>query len=97
MRSGLQRGYSEVKETVKMKPSEYFRRQCFISVEPSEAYLRDVFKYIGTDNLIFGSDYPHMDHKPESIMDLVAMGESGDREIVQKILWDNPARFYGLV
>ncbi|MGK7923861.1 MAG: amidohydrolase family protein [Spirulina sp.] len=89
--------YWEVKETVKMKPSEYFRRQCFISVEPSEAYLRDVFKYIGADNLIFGSDYPHMDHKPENIMDLVAMGESGDREIVQKILWDNPARFYGLV
>ncbi|MEM9538519.1 MAG: amidohydrolase family protein [Cyanobacteria bacterium P01_E01_bin.42] len=89
--------YWEVKETVKMKPSEYFRRQCFISIEPSEAYLKDIIKYISTDNLIFGSDYPHMDHKPENIMELVAMGEKGDRELVQKILWDNPARFYGLV
>ncbi|MEK8019597.1 MAG: amidohydrolase family protein, partial [Candidatus Parabeggiatoa sp.] len=54
----------EVKENVKMKPSEYFRRQCFVAMEPSETYLSEVINDIGTDNLILGSDYPHMDHEP---------------------------------
>ena len=51
----------EVKDNVKMKPSEYFRRQCFISVEPDEPYIPELIKYIGEDNLLFACDYPHPD------------------------------------
>lgn len=86
----------EVAENVKMKPSEYFRRQCFISIEPDEPYLGDVIKYIGSDNLIFGSDYPHMDHNPDVVSEAVALEDRLGRETVRKILWDNPARFYGI-
>lgn len=86
----------EVKDNVKMKPSEYFRRQCFIAIEPSEPYLAEIIQYIGSDNLIFGSDYPHMDHKPDVVEKAVALQEQLSQETVQKILWDNPARFYGL-
>jgi predicted TIM-barrel fold metal-dependent hydrolase len=86
----------EVKDTVKMKPSEYFRRQCFIEIEPSEPYLADVIQYIGSDNLLFGSDYPHMDHKPDIVNKVVELEEELGKETMQKILWDNPARFYGL-
>ena len=89
--------YWEVKDNVRIKPSEYFRRQCFISIEPSEPYLTQVIEYIGTDNLIFGSDYPHMDHKPDIFEQLVELEEHLSRETVQKIVWDNPRRFYGLV
>lgn len=87
----------EVKDNVKMKPSEYFRRQCFIAIEPSEPYLAKIVEYIGSDNLIFGSDYPHMDHKPDVIEGVVALEEQLPKKTVQKILWDNPAQFYGLV
>lgn len=86
--------YWEVRENVKMKPSEYFRRQCFISVEPSEPYLPQIIDYIGSDNIIFGSDYPHMDHKPDIIEKAIALEKSLSTEITQKLLWDNPARFY---
>ena len=86
----------EVKDNVKMKPSEYFRRQCFISIEPSEPYLHEIIKYIGSDNLILGSDFPHMDHKPDVIKDAIALQEHLPKATVQKILWDNPVRFYGL-
>jgi uncharacterized protein len=86
----------EVKDNVKMKPSEYFRRQCFMEIEPSEPYLADVIQYIGSDNLLFGSDYPHMDHKPDVVEKAVALEERLSRETVKKILWDNPARFYSL-
>jgi predicted TIM-barrel fold metal-dependent hydrolase len=88
--------YWEVKDNVKIKPSEYFRRQCFISIEPSEPLLAQTIEYIGTDNLIFGSDYPHMDHNPKVVKDLVELEESLSKETLQKILWDNPRRFYGL-
>lgn len=86
----------EVTDKVKMKPSEYFRRQCFISIEPSEPYLAETIQYIGVDNLLFGSDYPHVDHKPDIIEEVVALEERLSKETVQKILWDNPARFYGM-
>ncbi|BAY84763.1 putative amidohydrolase 2 [Calothrix parasitica NIES-267] len=88
--------YWEVKDNVKIKPSEYFRRQCFISIEPSEPLLARAIEYIGTDNLIFGSDYPHMDHNPKIVQELVELEENLSKETVQKILWDNPRRFYGL-
>jgi predicted TIM-barrel fold metal-dependent hydrolase len=86
----------EVADNVKMKPSEYFRRQCFIAIEPYEPYLAEIVDYIGSDNLIFGSDYPHIDHKPSIVADVVALAERLSKATVQKILWDNPARFYGL-
>ena len=86
----------EVKETVKIRPSEYFRRQCFIGIEPSEPYLAQVIDYIGADNLIFGSDYPHMDHNPNIVKDMVSLEAQLSKETVQKILWDNPRHFYGL-
>ncbi|MBW4636410.1 MAG: amidohydrolase [Iphinoe sp. HA4291-MV1] len=87
----------EVQDNVKIKPSEYFRRQCFIEIEPSEPCLAQVIQYIGSDNLIFGSDYPHMDHQPDIVEKAVALEEQlQSKKIVQKILWDNPVRFYGL-
>lgn len=86
----------EVTENVKMKPSEYFRRQCFISIEPSEPCIAETIQYVSTDNLLFGSDYPHADHKPDIIEEAVALEEQLSKETVRKILWDNPARFYGI-
>jgi len=86
----------EVKGNLKMKPSEYFRRQCFIACEPDEPYLHDIIKYIGEDNLLFASDYPHMDHEPEIVGELVELEKRLPKRTIQKILWDNPVRFYGL-
>lgn len=88
--------YWEVKDNVKMKPSEYFRRQCFIAIAPTEPYLPQIIEYIGADNLIFGSDYPHMDHQPNSVKTVLGLEAQLSQEIVQKIVWDNPNNFYNL-
>lgn len=77
------------------RPSEYFRRQCWISCEPDEPYVPQVLEFIGEDRILFASDYPHPDHKwPETAERMLAMPipESARR----RILWDNPAAFYGL-
>ncbi len=87
----------EVANNVRMLPSDYFRRQCFVAVEPSELYLAQIIEYIGADNLIFGSDYPHMDHNPNIVQDLLALEATLSKEIINKIVWDNPQRFYNLV
>jgi predicted TIM-barrel fold metal-dependent hydrolase len=86
----------EVKDNVKMKPSEYFRRQCFVAIEPSEPYLDWVIQYISPDNLLFGSDYPHVDHNLDIVEKMIGLEERLGKKTMQKILWDNAARFYGL-
>jgi predicted TIM-barrel fold metal-dependent hydrolase len=78
-----------------MKPSEYFRRQCWISCEPDEPYIRDVLDFIGEDRLLFASDYPHPDHKWPEIVEAARALPIPDRA-KRKLFWDNPSTFYGL-
>ena len=43
-----------------MKPSDYFRRQGFVTYQ-QDKYLEPIVPLIGEDNIIWGSDYPHPD------------------------------------
>lgn len=86
----------EVKKNVRLPPSEYFRRQCFVGCEPGEPYLSRVIDFIGEDNVLFGSDYPHIDHTPLALSELLNTQSGGGERLVSKMLWDNPRRYYGL-
>ena len=46
---------------LKLKPSDYFRRQFWISFDPEEAALPLTAEWLGADRVIWGSDYPHPD------------------------------------
>jgi len=48
-----------------LRPSEYFRRQCWISFDPDESTLRFTAEspLVGADRIIWASDYPHPDAK----------------------------------
>jgi predicted TIM-barrel fold metal-dependent hydrolase len=50
---------------LKMKPSEYFKRQCWISFDPDESTLKLTAEspLVGADRIIWASDYPHPDAK----------------------------------
>jgi len=86
----------EVAENVRREPSAYFRRQCFIAIEPDEPYLPELIRYLGEDNLIFGTDFPHLDHDSDVAAKLAPLGQKLPGGVLQKILRDNPARLYGL-
>jgi predicted TIM-barrel fold metal-dependent hydrolase len=86
----------EVAENVRMKPSEYFRRQCFVAIEPEEPGLVGVVQQLGADNLLFGTDYPHADHGDDIVDHVMSLRAVLSDEVIRKLLWDNPARFYGL-
>lgn len=86
----------EVAENVRRRPSEYFRRQCFVAIEPDEPYLPELVRYLGEDNLIFGTDFPHLDHDSDITEKLAPLGKRLPGGVLEKILWDNPARLYGV-
>ena len=44
-----------------MPPSEYFKRQCWISYEPVEGNLTHLVDYIGPHKVLWATDYPHPD------------------------------------
>ena len=44
-----------------LRPSDIFRRQCFISFEPVEGTLPLLADYIGRNNILWATDYPHSD------------------------------------
>jgi predicted TIM-barrel fold metal-dependent hydrolase len=76
-----------------MKPSDYFKRQVFVSVEPDEAGVKYVIDYIGADRLVFSTDYPHGDSKyPQAVESFLELKISDGEK--RKILWDNCAEFY---
>jgi len=48
---------------LRLKPSEYFRRQCWISFDPDESLLAFAANspLCGADRIVWASDYPHAD------------------------------------
>jgi predicted TIM-barrel fold metal-dependent hydrolase len=78
------------------KPSDLFRRQCFVSVEPEEELCKYVVPELGDENLVLSTDWPHDDSRfPHAIDSFLGMaGLSADSK--RKVLWDNCARLYKL-
>lgn len=81
---------------LKHKPSEYFRRQCFISFEPDEARLGQVIEAIGAERVVFASDYPHWDATFPGVTEMILNREDLDAETKKKIMGENAARLLRL-
>jgi uncharacterized protein len=80
-------------QDLKEPPSAYFRRQCWVSVEPDEGPAQYTIEEFGADQLVFSTDYPHGDSKyPEAVENFLQLPLSDEAK--RKILWDNCARFY---
>lgn len=77
-----------------MRPSEYFRCQCWISFEPVEASLPYLAEYLGPHKILWATDYPHPDGffpgAPAMIAD--KLSEKHKRQV----LADSAIQFYNL-
>lgn len=93
---GLHYAGPRVHAKLSLKPSEYYARQCFTSMDADEYLGADVINRIGDDTLLFSSDWPHGDapypHATETLLSLEGIGEASKR----KMMWDNPRRLYGM-
>lgn len=78
-----------------MRPSEYFRRQCFVSAEEVEPGL-DTMVELYPESVVFASDYPHADGTfPGATAELLQTDEL-DRAAVRSIMRTNADVLYGL-
>ena len=84
-----------VQDRLPLRPSEYFKRQCFAGVEADEDIAADVFQRIGDDCIVFSTDFPHSDSRyPHSVE--MFLTQPFTEQAKRKVLWDNCARLYDL-
>jgi predicted TIM-barrel fold metal-dependent hydrolase len=80
---------------VTLKPSDYFKRSCVVSIEPDEVAATHVIDNFGSRQLVFSTDYPHGDSKyPEAVNQFLKLPISDADK--RQILWDNCAAYYSL-
>ncbi|HZP27527.1 MAG TPA: amidohydrolase family protein, partial [Acidimicrobiia bacterium] len=86
-------------QNLSMLPSEYFRRQCWISFDPDETMLAFTAQspLCGADRIIWASDYPHPDAKfPGVTEELQEALEPLDQEQKRQITSESACALYGI-
>jgi uncharacterized protein len=82
---------------LRLAPSEYFARQCWISYEIGEHTLSALAPLIGERRIVWGSDYPHHDATfPGAVDTLRHTMALLDPDVQARILGANAAELYGL-
>lgn len=81
---------------LKHKPSEYFRRQCWISGDPDERSVAGVIPFVGEDRFFWASDFPHSDHPPDYIPNLIELVSLLPESARPGLLGKNVLDCYGL-
>jgi uncharacterized protein len=82
-----------------MLPSEYMKRQCWISFDPDEAMLRTTAEspLVGADRIIWASDYPHPDAKFPGVTEELTEALDGlSFEQQREITSESAVALYGL-
>lgn len=77
-------------------PSEYFRRQCFISGDPEETAAPYIIDHVGADNFVWATDYPHPDHVGSWQDGLEKFIAKLSPETSKKVLGENISRIFKL-
>ena len=78
-----------------MRPSEYWKRQCFATYQSDPIGLR-LLDILGEDNVMWGSDFPHPDGVWPDSQDFIER-EFADVPVAikEKIICSNAAMLYG--
>ncbi len=79
------------------RPSELFRRNCWISFEPVEGSIRVLADYIGPHKIMWATDYPHRDGffpgAPKMLLDRL---DGVSAETRHQVMAGGAMGFYGL-
>jgi predicted TIM-barrel fold metal-dependent hydrolase len=83
---------------LKMKPSEYCRRQVFLGCEPYEDALFELaVELLGDDRFVLATDYPHWDSsQPGHVTRPVVDSKRLSQRSKQKVLGENAAKLLQL-
>jgi predicted TIM-barrel fold metal-dependent hydrolase len=87
---------AQVAQKLSLRPSEYWRRQCYAGasfMHPSESAIRDA---IGVDRIMWGSDYPHTEGSYPFSEAAIRFAYAGVPEPeVELMLGGNASRVFG--
>jgi predicted TIM-barrel fold metal-dependent hydrolase len=86
----------EVEGHVRAAPSSYFRRQAWVTAESDEPYLPELLEFVGADRILFGTDFPHVDHEDGLVTRALDRVAQFREERLRAYLWENGARFFGI-
>jgi predicted TIM-barrel fold metal-dependent hydrolase len=90
-------GFGDFCPEMKLAPSQYFARQCWISFEIDEQTLPVLAPFIGGERIVWGSDYPHHDATfPGAVTTLKRTLAPLEASARARILGANAARLYRL-
>jgi predicted TIM-barrel fold metal-dependent hydrolase len=82
---------------MKEKPSDYFRRQCWIAYDADESTLGYVVEHGLGENILWGADYPHFDCLyPGALDELREKLRQFPDEVGERLLHSNPSHFYNI-
>jgi predicted TIM-barrel fold metal-dependent hydrolase len=82
---------------VKLKPSEYFARQCFVSIDPQEPQISAIVEAVGDECIVWATDYPHADSVFPGAVDVLRRGmEALSPASQERILATNAQRYFGI-
>jgi predicted TIM-barrel fold metal-dependent hydrolase len=82
---------------LRAKPSEYFRRQCFVSFDPGEHTMAALAPLVGADTMIWASDFPHSDARyPGVVAELCEHTAAMAPDARARLLGGNALRLYGV-
>jgi predicted TIM-barrel fold metal-dependent hydrolase len=82
--------------SLRLRPSEYFQRQCWISFEPVEGSLAYLADYLGRHKILWATDYPHPDGFFPGAPDMIAQRLKLSEETKRQILAEGAIQFYKL-
>jgi predicted TIM-barrel fold metal-dependent hydrolase len=81
---------------MKLKPSEYFFRQCFVTMEPEERTVAATAGLIGSDKILWASDYPHSEGHVGTVAEVKEKIAPLSEEDQANILGNNAFRLYDI-
>jgi predicted TIM-barrel fold metal-dependent hydrolase len=80
---------------LKRSPADYFRRQCFVSADPDDPFIKQTIEMIGDDNIVTATDFAHPEgRRYESAVKEILELPQVSPESKRKIMWDNALRLY---
>ncbi|MBM3671854.1 MAG: amidohydrolase [Actinobacteria bacterium] len=84
------------KRWLSLLPSEYFKRQCWVSFEPEEWNLAACAEFLGADRVIWASDYPHPEYHPGIVKEVQEAVEPLAEADRRKVLGESAIAAYDL-
>jgi len=84
------------KRWLSMLPSEYFQRQCYAGFEAEEWNIAACADFLGSDRILWASDYPHPEFHPGVVKELREGIATLDVDDQRRILGGNAIEAYRL-